>query len=250
MRYILLLVSCCFNLISQAQDVNTLLKEASNLEIQLKENAALDKYKEVLLTDPNNIKALVKATELNIAIGGREKNKTTIRLFYETAYAFAFRAIKAEAANADANYAMAMASGKMTDVEDENKKIVAFVKDTKLYADKALAIQSNHARANYTLGKWHYEMVNLSGIKKAAVKLLYGGLPNGDIDSATARMEKCRVGEPYFVQNYYDLAMAYKQANNPTKMLEVLNKLVKLPVRTVNDAGLKAAGQKLLDEQQ
>lgn len=250
MRYILLLIASCFGLMVQSQDLNTLLKEASNLEIQLKETAALDKYKEVLLADPNNIKALVKAAELNVAIGGREKNKNTVRLYYETAYAFAFRAIKADPNNADANYAMAMASGKMTDVEDENKKIVAYVKDTKLYADKALQIQPTHPRANYTLGKWHYEMVNLSGLKKTAVKLLYGGLPNGNIDSAIAHMEKCRIGEPYFVQNYYDLALAYKQASNPTKLLEILNKLVKLPTRTINDAGLKAAGQKLLDEQQ
>ena len=35
-------------------------------------------------------------------------------------------------------------------------------------------------------------MVTLSGIKKAAVKLFYGGLPNGDLDKAILYMEKSK----------------------------------------------------------
>ena len=138
----------------------------------------------------------------------------------------------------------------MTDVETENKKIVAYVKDVKRYADKALAINPNHARANYTLGKWHYEMSNLSGIKKIAVKLFYGGLPDGDMDKAIEYMEKCKTLEPYFVTNYLDLAKAYKDNHRPAQALEVLNKLVKLPTRTSEDVALKAEGAKLLESLQ
>lgn len=235
--------SFCF-----AQDANVLLKEAQNLEIQLKEAEALDKYKAVLTIDPKNVKALVKAAELNVANGSRQKDKKQMRLYYESALAYAQRALDANANDADALYAMAMASGRMTDVADDNKKIVAYVKDVKLFSDKALAINPNHGKANYTLGKWHYEMVTLSGFKKAAVKLFYGGLPDGDIEKAISYMEKCRMIEPYFVRNYFDLAKAYEEANRPAKMIDVLQKLVKLPVRTADDAGIKAAGQELLNK--
>jgi tetratricopeptide (TPR) repeat protein len=230
-----------------AQDVNVLLKEADNLEIKLKEPEALDKYKEVLVLEPNNIKALVKATELSCSIGGRLKDKNDKKLQYETALAFAKRAFAAAPNNADACYAMAVASGRMTDVETENKKIVAFVKDIKVYADKALAINGNHGKANYAAGKWHFEMVNLSGLKKAAVKVFYGGLPEASLDSAIVYMEKSRKYEPYFVINYLDLAKAYQQDNQPTLAIEVLQKMVRLPLRTADDAALKAEGQKMLD---
>ena len=142
--------------------------------------------------------------------------------------------MKIDPNNADANYAMATVSGKMTDLDIENKKIVAFVKDVKEYADKALSINANHARANYTLGKWHYEMVTLSGIKKAAVKLFYGGLPNGDLDKAILYMEKSKSLEPY------------KENRQPSKAIEVLERLVKMPNRSFNDIALKAEGAKLL----
>ncbi|MEI6265861.1 MAG: hypothetical protein WCP74_12210 [Sphingobacteriia bacterium] len=232
------------------QDLAIQLKEAENLEKQLKEPEALEKYKQILLTSPTNIKALVKATELNVLLGGKEKEKKSKRLYYESALAFAQRALQADTNSADANYAMAMASGKLTDVESENKKIVAFVKDVKTYADKALSINPNHAKANYTLGKWHYEMVTLSGIKKMAVKLFYGGLPDGDLDKAIALMEKCKTIEPYFAPNYLDLGKAYKEAHQPAKATEVLNKLVKLPTRSSEDITIKAEGAQLLESLQ
>lgn len=229
-----------------AQDIALLAKEAENLERQLKEPEALAKYKQILLQEPSGIKYLVKATELEIAMGSREKDANNKRLFFESALAYAERAIKADSNSADAHYAMASASGKMTDLDIDNKKIVAYVKEVKDHADKAIQLQPNHARANYTLGKWHYEMVTLSGFKKAAVKLFYGGLPNGDLDKAILYMEKCRTLEPYFVTNQLDLAKAYKENRQPAKAIEILERLVKMPNRSFNDIALKAEGAKLL----
>ena len=239
---LLIFSTCSLN----AQDINILLKEADNLEKQLKEPEAVEKYKQILVIAPTTIKALVKTAELNVLLGGKENDKNTKRLYYESALGFANRALKVDSNSADANYAMAMSSGKLTDVESENKKIVAYVKNVKTYADKAIAINPNHAKANYTLGKWHYEMVTLSGIKKMSVKLFYGGLPDGDLEKAISYMEKCKTIEPYFAPNYLDLAKAYKEARRPANAIEVLNKLVKLPNRSSEDIVIKAEGAKLL----
>lgn len=250
MKYLVILLGSLLMLTAGAQDINVLLKEADNLEKQLKEPEALDRYKQVLLQNPVQLKALVKAAELNVALGNRQTDKNSKRLYYETALSFANRAFMADSNQADASYAMSMASGKMTDVETENRKIVAYVKDVKKYADRALSINPNHARANYTLGKWHYEMANLSGIKKIAVKLFYGGLPEGNLDDAIMYMEKCKTLEPYFVSNYLDLAKAYKDNHRPAQAIEVLNRLVKLPTRSTDDIANKAEGAKLLESMQ
>ena len=234
----------------QSQDITVLLKEADNFEKQQKEPEALDKYKQILGLEPANTKVLVKAAELNISLSNRQPDKNNKRLYIETAFAFAKRAIQSDSISAGANYAMAMASGKMADVETENKKIVAFVKEVKKYADKTLSINPNYAKAHYTLGKWHYEMVNLSGIKKMAVKLFYGGLPGGDMDSAIQHMEKCKSLEPYFITNYLDLAKAYKGNHQPANAIEILIRLVKLPTRTTDDVALKAEAAKLLESMQ
>ena len=250
MKY-LFTVLCCFVLAAvNAQDVNILLKEADNFEKQQKDPEAIEKYKQVLAVDPVHIKALTRAAELNASIGTRQPDKNSKRLYYETALSLANRAFQADSSNAEASYAMAMASGKMTEVESENKKIVAYVRDVKTYGDKALSLNADFGKAHYIIGKWHYEMVNLSGIKKAALKLIYGGMPAAEMDSAIAHMEKCRTLEPYFVANYLDLAKAYRDDHKPAQALEVLNRLVKLPTRTANDVAMKAEGAKLLESLQ
>ena len=242
------LMSCSYCLF--AQDNSVLFKEAENLERSFKEPEAFDKYKQILTNDATNIKALVKATELSCSIGGRADNKNDKRLNYESGLAFAQRALKADSNSAEANYAVAMASGKMTEVETENKKIVAYVKDTKTYVEKALAINANYGKANFVIGRWHYEMVTLSGIKKVAVKLLYGGLPEASLDNAIMYMEKCKTLEPYYMINYFYLNKVYKENDKPAKQIEVLSKMVKLPNRTFDDAAMKEDAQKQLQQLQ
>ena len=135
-------------------------------------------------------------------------------------------------------------------MESENKKIVEYLKQTKHYIDKALLLNPNHGKANYLLGKWNFEIVNTAWTKKVAVKVLYGSLPEATLENAFKYMEKSRSAEPYFVQNFLDLAKAYKMDNNPSKAIEVLNQLVKLPTRTPDDAAWKAEGKKILSEMQ
>jgi hypothetical protein len=232
------------------QDINIQLKEASNLEKSLKETEALDKYKSIVATDPSNIQALEKSSELSAAVGARQADKKVKAEFYEQAKDYADKALAVNADDAEANYARALAAQKLSEIETENKKMVADIKEVKTYTDKALAINPNHGKANYLLGKWNFQMVSLGWTKKAAIKVLFGGMPDATIENAFKYMEKCRIVEPYYVQNFLDLAKAYKYDNQPAKAIDVLNQLVKLPIRTADDATLKAEGKKLLSEMQ
>ncbi len=245
MKYLFLLsIFCSYTLL--AQNTSTLIQQAEQLERQLKEADASSLYQAVLLQDPRNVQALCKLAELQSILGEKATDKKAKQLYFETSYSFAKRAWLADSNRVETNYVMAMASGKMTDFESDNKKVVGFVRDIKDYAERAIKINPNYGKAQYVLGKWHYEMYILSGFKKAAVKLMYGGLPSGDPDIAIACMEKCRNLEPYFVSNYLDLGRAYKEVRKPTEAIDVLTKLQKLPNRNSADPLQKAAGATLL----
>jgi len=231
-----------------AQDVALTMKEAENFEKQLKEDQALEKYKTLALADSTYLPAVLKAAELSCSAGARLKDVKARQPYYEQALKFATPAYQAKPGEAQANYVLSLASSKMAELDLENKRTVQFIRQTKEYADKALAINPNHGRANYMAGKWNLDMINTGWLKKVAAKTIYGGgIQPATMDSAIAYMEKCRVAEPYYVANYLDLAKAYKQDNKPAKAIEVLNRLVKLPVRTPDDAALKAEGKTLLD---
>ena len=245
MKYLFLLsIFCSCSLL--AQNTSTLIQQAEQMERQLKEADASNLYQAVLLQDPRNVQALCKLAELQSILGEKATDKKVKQLYFETSYSFAKRAWLADSNRVEPNYVMAMASGKMTDFESDNKKVVGYVRDIKDYAERAILINPNYGKAQYVLGKWHYEMYILSGFKKAAVKLMYGGLPSGDPDIAIACMEKCRTLEPYFVSNYLDLGRAYKEVRKPTQAIDILTKLQKLPNRNSADPLLKAAGASLL----
>ncbi len=233
-----------------AQDLIVLQKQAINYERALKEDSAILKYKEILSVDKDNLQALIKISLLTTAKGARLSDKKAKYDICEFARSFADKALVLDSNNADANYAKGLAALKLSEVEIENKRMTAWLRESNLYATKALAINPNHGRANFLLGKWNFDIVNTAWAKKAAVKVLYGGVPEASIENAIALMEKCRIAEPYFVQNFFELGKAYKFNNNPSKAIEIFTLLVKLPNRTADDAAWKAEGKKLLNELQ
>ncbi len=234
-------------IVASAQDVPTLLKEGQQLERSQKEIEALDKYKLVLSQEPINVTALVRAAELSAMLASfNEKDPKSKQLFLSSAGAYALRAYASYPKNAEAAYVMALTQAKLSEIKPDNKKLIECVRNSKIYADEALAINPGHAKANFTVGKWHMEMANLNLVKKAAVKLMYGGLPEGSMDSAVVYLEKARTADPYFVNTYLELAKIYNQLHQPTKVIEVLTKMVKLPTRKTEDISLKAVGAQML----
>lgn len=248
MKVLIVILSLVFSIQAFSQDVNIMMKEGQNLERTLKEDQAFEKYKQVLVVEPSNIKALIRCAELSCTIGARQTDKKVKRGYFDIGKDYADRALAVDSNNADANYVRSVVAGSMTEVETENKKIIEHVRDSKEYADKAIAINPKYGKAYYAIGKWHFEMINISWAKRAAVKVFFGGLPTATIEEAIANMEKCKTLEPYFVINFLDLAKAYKYDNKPAKAIEILQQLVKLPTRTPDDAGYKAEGKKMLDE--
>ena len=245
-KFSTLLVYVFLSLQIFAQDNTALLREASLLELKFDEDGALEKYKQVIANDASNMKALVKSVELNCSIGNRQKDNNIKEARYLSALAFAQQAYAKDSTNSDACYAMALVAKRMSELEDDNKKLIENIKQIKIYSDKALAANANNAKANYILGTWHFELIRSNWIKKQPVKNFYHGIFDTQLDSAAYYMEKARTIEPYFAIDYLDLAKVYAYDRQPAKALGVLEKLVKLPNRTYDDPAIKEEGKKML----
>lgn len=233
-----------------AQNETVLLKEAQNLELKFDEAGALEKYKQLSAKNPADINALIKCAELECSIGNRQKAKDAKLQNYEAAGNFAQQAYREDSLNAGACYVKALVATKMSETENDNKKLAEYIKVIKIFSDKSLAINPGYAKANYLLGKWHFELIHSGWLKKQSIKSFYNEIPDTQIDSAAYFMEKCRIIAPYYVQNYLDLAKVYDYDHQREKSIEVLEKLVKLPNRTFDDAALKEEGKKMLETMQ
>jgi hypothetical protein len=236
--------------VGYAQDVATLLEEAKRLEQKFKDDEALTKYKQAALIEPQNLKVQAKLAEANCSLGSRQTDPSAKAGYFAQAKLNAEAAIRIGPDDAEANCTMATVLGKLTEVETNRETLVKYVKEIKEYADKALAAKPDMGRAWHVLGKWHLEVLSLNAVKKAAIKVLYGGLPPANVDAAIVSLEKAKALEPYYCLAHLDLAKAYEMKRLYEKAIANLELLAKLPTRRQDDVVVKAEGAALLQKLQ
>lgn len=247
MKSLCILLVSFISLIGYSQTDNLLIKKAERYEAAFNETAALETLRQVIKVNPNNYYAHWKASELCSRVGKRQSGREQQEAFYNAAKVYAAKAIKINARGADGYYAMALALGRLGLLQSGSERFHS-VKEIKDNADKALKLNPKHARAWHVLGKWNYEVSNLSFIEKAGLKIIYGELPPASLARSIYAYEKAKLLEPDFALNYLALAKAYNRNNQTDKAMELLKKLPLLPNKTADDVRIKEEGAKLLRE--
>lgn len=238
MKYFIPLLLCFFSNILYGQDVEKLLNEAHTLEVSFKENAALEKYIEVQRIQPLNQTALYKCAELLGKIGARETNASIKEKKYVNALAFSKLLLK-NYPNSDLPHeSMSIVLGRLA-LTKSGKEKVDYVKEIKLHADQAVKLNPNNFKAWHVLGRWHYEVSDLNFIEIAAIRILFGGMPNASFNLAAKAFEKASEINAKFCLNYLELAKAYHKLNQNKKAILILKQLVNLPNTNEDDPEIK-----------
>ncbi len=226
-----------------AQDIASLQKEAERLEPTSEEKAFL-KYQEILKLQPANINALCKSSELCSSIGRRQLSKEQQVEYFTAAQKFASQALRINPANSDANFVMSVAMGRMALVLGGREKIAA-VDEIKKYAEISIKCDPNNYKPYHVLGRWHYEVSNLSGFERAVARLFYGGVPPASLKEAIYYYEKCRSLMPDLKVNYLELAKCYYRNNEKQKAIDMLNKAIRMPDKMQDDARVREEAKAL-----
>jgi len=246
MKFLVLLCLSMGNLLPVfPQTAEALLQEAQRLESIPNEQAALNKYKEVLLKDGKNIIALSKCSQLYSRIGARQKNTAERDKLYAQALSYANQALALDANHDEANVSKAIVLGKSSLAKSGKEKIKS-VKEIKKHVDIALKSNPNNYLAWHVLGRWNYEVSNVSALERAAAKVFYDALPKASLSNAIMYMEKSRTLNPLFILNLYELARSYDKNDQREKAKEILNSIEKIPVGTDDDPNIKLEAKKLL----
>jgi tetratricopeptide (TPR) repeat protein len=232
---------------SLAQDIAVLQKEAQQLETSFKDEEALKKYLEIIKIQPHNLNALCKVSELYTLAGKLQAKTDQQKAYYRNAKAYAQKALQVNAGSAEANVMMSVAMGRMALIASGKEKIIA-VREIKSFAEKAIQLDATNFKAYHVLGKWHYEVSELSAATKWLVKVTYGALPKASLDDALRYYEKSNQLKPGFVLNYLEMAKVYYSKDNDKKAIELLQTMMKLSNTTSNDAGAKQEGKELLED--
>jgi len=242
-----LLLGLALPLSAFSQDIPVMIKEAERLESSFHEYDALQKYKEVLRHQPTNLNSLCRASDLCSRIGHRETEKSKKADYYKAAKTYAEVALKINPKSPEANFVMALAMGRMAMISSGREK-VQYVNEIRNYAETTLKYDPNSFKAYHVLGKWNYEVSNLSPIERGLAKLLFGGLPKASLQDAIRYYEKSKSLEPTLAVNYLELAKAYHRNKQDDKAKEMLKKLETLPNKMEDDIRVKKEGKEMLRE--
>jgi tetratricopeptide (TPR) repeat protein len=229
----------------QSQDVSAHLNEARRLESSFKDAEALQKYLQVISVQPNNLAALCKASELYNIVGKRQSPKSKQKEYYVAALKYAQKALHINPNYPDANFAMAIASGRLALMASGEEKIKA-VKQIKQYADRCIQLDPNNFKGYHILGKWHYEVSDLNSVERWLVKVAFEALPPSSLEDAIRNYEKSQKLNPGFLLNYLELARSYRRNGEKERAVQQLQTMLKLPIVTSDDATIKKKGNELL----
>ena len=238
---LLLLLSPFFCL---AQDITAMQKEAERLEPTSEEKAFL-KYQEILKTQPGNINALCKSSELCSSIGRRQPEKDQKLTYFKAAQKFANQALVVNPNSSEANFVMSIAMGRMAIILGGKEKIEA-VDQIKKYAELSIKCDPNNYKPYHVLARWHYEVSDLSGFERTFAKVFYGGIPPASLKEAIINYEKSRSLAPELKVNYLELAKCYHRNDEKQKANDMLNKAISLPEKIQDDKRVTVDAKELL----
>lgn len=231
-----------------AIDDDDLLKEANSLLGQYKDSEALEKFKLVLLDNPDHYEALYKASLLNSRIGGRYIDETEKLQYFTSAKVYAESALQVQPNGADSHYAMALAINNLSMVSGAKDRLMslAIIKE---HLDKALRANPEHAAAWQLLGRWYYKAANLNLLETTASKFLTGSAPVGASNyRAIEALQKSITINPLNISGLYDLAIIYHDINQTRQSIQVLQEALKLNLLTSEDLEISRRCKAMLQQ--
>jgi hypothetical protein len=228
---------------------NILLDEARAFERQYNSTHAILKYEEALKNNHNQLPILTRLVEIYCSSTEENKEEDFKKNQLNKAKEYLDLAKSIDSNHADFLYAKALYLGKLIEVSPVKEK-AQYTKEIKSLLDEALIKDPNHVKSLYTLAKWNEEVSGLNPAVKAAMKVIFGGLPPASRDQALELHQKARKLNPGFLANNYDLALLLKKTNKPSQAIEVLLAQIKLPTKTKEELEFKNKSKQLLQSLQ
>jgi tetratricopeptide (TPR) repeat protein len=107
---------------------------------------------------------------------------------------------------------------------------LALAREIKSEADRALAIDSENARAYHVRAIWNREVASLNFFERAAANTVLGGVPAGaSMDNAVRDLRKAESLEPNYVNHHLELGRTYRMLKRWQDARRELEQAIALP---------------------
>ncbi|MGH8048458.1 MAG: hypothetical protein ACREKL_14545 [Chthoniobacterales bacterium] len=158
---------------------------------------------------------------------------------------YAKQAVKADPDNAQAHLSLAIVYGKISYLRPAKERM----QDSRLIlqeAQKAVELDPKDDLAWHILGRWNYEVANLSGPVKFLAETLYGKLPPASDEKALECFQKAVALNPKRLLNQVELGRTLAALDRKDEARAVLKKALEMPSREKDDEETRDRARKAL----
>jgi|SRR5687767_6609587 len=196
--------------------------------------SALQHYQAAIQADANNAEALWRSSREAIDLGEFDDAKRDS--LYRLGEQYARRAVQADPRSSMAHFALAKALGRRA-LSLGARERVKFAGEVRKEALEALALDSTNAGALHVMGRWHANVMRLSGVSRFVAKNILGGkiFNEANWKDAVAYMERAVALDPERVVHRLELASIYADNGNKAKAREVYQAALQLKPIEYND---------------
>ena len=233
------------SILSQEGDENVYLKTGDELYDADDYDAAIAQYDQALEAKAGDFEALWRLSRAYRDRGEIAGSKDQEKSDYLAAEKYAREAIAADTNRTEGHSQLAAALGRVALFEGGRRK-VELSKEVKTSAERAVEIDPNNDVANHILGRWHYEVQNLSGVERFFANLLFGGLPEASYEKAIVYFENAIKVTPDAINNHFELARTLIKVEQWERARGELRTVLDLPATDSGDSESKEEALKLL----
>ncbi len=231
-----------------SQSIQDLISNADNFATVTFENQkALDVLLQAEKMEHNNFGVLWRMSRSYVDIGEHLPNKTDADKekqleYYQKAFDYADKAVKAKPDSAIGYVRRAIANGRVALFKGVWSAI-NFVKQVKADCEKALSLDPNNAAAYYIFGRTHAKLCEKSKMIRWPL-----GLGWANMDESLKYYDKSVALRPTFILYRLDAARAYNEEDNTSKAKELLISISALPKQDEDDDQYRREAKELLEK--
>jgi tetratricopeptide (TPR) repeat protein len=208
-------------------------------------SSALRHYQAAIEADANSVEALWRASREAIDLGEFDDAKRDS--LYQLGEHYARRAVQADGKSSIAHFALAKAIGRRA-LSLGVKERVKLAGEVRQEALESLALDSTNAGALHVMGRWHANIMRLSGFSRFMAKNVLGGKTFGEASwkEAVATMQRASALEPDRIVHRLELAAIYADTGDKAKARQEYETVLRLKPMDFNDKHYQEQARKEL----
>ena len=233
----------CF-LFSSNQDIYKMIddnQENNNFEIALE--LSLEFHK----NNKDDIEILWRLARGYFDLSDQTLNQESQIEYIDQGLPFAKKALDINPNSAKSNHWYAVMFGKQGQLQGTKQKILNSY-DMKKYCLKAIEIDPNYDGSLHVMGRWHYNIADLSWVERSIASLVYATPPVGSFEEAIDYFKRAKKANPEDIRHYLWLGKSFYAIADYTSAKDALELGLKLKINSESDQLLQNQIKDLLEK--